>query len=157
MWPWAAAHPWQAWRQRYLSRREEYFDPRIKKLLKEKGKQASNSIPLPTPVGTPPQGSQRVSFTPEDDNHLVEYIATECPQVENRKGNALYKGLVNNVRLFPALVQRGPSLYESLGQRQVALVKETFLAILARKVHEEIPRFRCADSNVSAREGHQPR
>jgi hypothetical protein len=40
---------------------------------------------------------RRNPFTNEDDQHLVEYLATYSPGIAGRCGNNLYKNLVENV------------------------------------------------------------
>ncbi|CAL1703156.1 unnamed protein product [Somion occarium] len=43
----------------------------------------------------------RMHFTKQDDDHLLEYIALNCPQEKGRQGPALYRRLTDNTRTWP--------------------------------------------------------
>ncbi|KAF8891100.1 hypothetical protein CPB84DRAFT_1384093 [Gymnopilus junonius] len=74
----------------------------------------------------------RNDFTASDDDHLIEYIAQQNPDSRGRMGNNLYKNLEENM----------------------AVVRESHMAILAREVQEEpsVVRLSCQKTSEETSE-----
>ncbi|OJT01981.1 hypothetical protein TRAPUB_7515 [Trametes pubescens] len=78
-WPFAKRHPWQSWRTHYKNNKER-MDKKIDGFIKKAQRGApSSQIPAPsapTPKKSP--GRVRVPYSQEDDDNLVEYLATHA-------------------------------------------------------------------------------
>ncbi|KAI9069447.1 hypothetical protein FKP32DRAFT_1586837 [Trametes sanguinea] len=77
LWPFSKHHTWQSWRERYV-RDQPRFDKMIRKYIKQM-KGSSNAEPAESTSSQPSTqqaGGGRVFYTREDDDRLVEYLAT---------------------------------------------------------------------------------
>ncbi|KAK7040369.1 hypothetical protein VNI00_009839 [Paramarasmius palmivorus] len=94
--PWHKRHTWQSWRDRYV-KHSDYFDKKIRIYQRKNGivptvatqKVRTNQPTQPTP-------SKRNDYTEEDEEYLVEYLATKTTSNTGRKGNNIYKQLVDD-------------------------------------------------------------
>ncbi|KAL1947116.1 hypothetical protein VTO73DRAFT_14077 [Trametes versicolor] len=90
-WPWAKRHPWQSWREHY-QKNQKRMDAMIKKYIQSGGDGPSQ---IPAPSAPSPQkspGRARVPFSQEDDDNLVEYLATR-PQIGSLNGQKFWQAL----------------------------------------------------------------
>ncbi|KAL7282870.1 hypothetical protein ACG7TL_002283 [Trametes sanguinea] len=76
-WPFSKRHTWQSWRERYI-RNKPKFDKMIRKYIpKTDGNtNAESQEPPSSQPSTQRSGDGRVFYTREDDDRLVEYLAT---------------------------------------------------------------------------------
>ncbi|KAI0761488.1 hypothetical protein BD413DRAFT_242669 [Trametes elegans] len=98
-WPWADRHPWQSWREHYI-RNCERLDKRIAFYVK----QASPNFSIPPPSSPPSprrDPALRVPFTEEDDDRIVEYLATRGHEDDGLLGQRVWKDLVAEEHRFP--------------------------------------------------------
>jgi hypothetical protein len=94
---------------------------------------------MPGPRPREHGGQRRVDFTEDDDYRLCDFLSVCIPKNKSggRSGNAIYKRLVEVVspRNLPWCAFLTCYLYLSGSAFQEALVKQTYLAIVAKSIY----------------------
>ncbi|KAI0823811.1 hypothetical protein BC628DRAFT_1503996 [Trametes gibbosa] len=101
-WPFSKRHPWQSWRNRYRSQKTE-IDRKISRYIKRPASEA----PRPTQGSAAPssprrEASARVPFSLEDDQNLVEYMATHASR-SGLQGQKYWIELLDQAEALPWL------------------------------------------------------